>query len=707
MSRKKRVSYYYDNDVGAFSYGIGHVMKPHRIKMAHSLIAAYDLLPKMDVLRPDLATPEQMTKFHTDEYIHLLKRVTPETANELTEGGTKFLTGFDNPPYEGAFEFNAIAAGGSISGAVRLASGSTDVAINWAGGLHHAKKTAASGFCYINDIVLGILELLRTFPRVLYVDVDCHHGDAVEEAFYTSDRVLTCSLHKFGDFFPGTGLCDDRGVGKGFRYSLNVPFRSGLSDENFHSVYVPLMDRILARFRPSVVVLQCGADSLAGDRLGQYNVSMEGHADCVRYFRDKGLPLMMLGGGGYTIRNVARTWAYETACILECENELDRDLPYNAYFEYFGPEYKLEVKPSNVEDLNESDKYLDGIRETVLRQADEIPIAPSVGIHMPPRHSLAEELGLGLDGQNHVDGDYDDIDLKIQELSAKFISSAHSTTSDTESTYSRSPYQQDARWGNSEDEEEEFGTPTRTNGRKRGPLANAANRVGSRQGEVEDNFTRGTIPMHGQGLLFQGRNGVGGSYQSGSVRPPDSVGSVFGSAGRSMAMNPSNVLGLGPDSQGMSVSEIMERGGMIEASYNDSIVVAEELPLPEKVHGRENAHVSGGSGSSRPSRRFFKSSGIRLRGLNEVQFPLSVLNGPVGRSWGPAGFEGFGNEAHVMRRGYGFSYGYGVDVNANADAGGGGGEEETTTAKPVASARRGRYSKRDEEEMEVDGAESD
>jgi histone deacetylase 1/2 len=142
-----------------------------------------------------------------------------------------------------------------------------------------------------------------------------------------------------------------------------------------------LMDRILARFRPSAVVLQCGADSLAGDRLGQYNISMEGHADCVRYFRNKGIPLLVLGGGGYTIRyassrlfsstfiidvfshrNVARTWAYETACILNMENELDKNLPYNPYFEYFGPEYKLEVKATNQEDLNESDRYLEGIK---------------------------------------------------------------------------------------------------------------------------------------------------------------------------------------------------------------------------------------------------------------------------------------------------------------------------------------------------------
>lgn len=92
-----------------------------------------------------------------------------------------------------------------VEGAARLNRGLCDIAINWAGGLHHAKKSEASGFCYVNDIVLGILELLRYYARVLYIDIDVHHGDGVEEAFYTTDRVMTVSFHKYGEFFPGTG----------------------------------------------------------------------------------------------------------------------------------------------------------------------------------------------------------------------------------------------------------------------------------------------------------------------------------------------------------------------------------------------------------------------------------------------------------------------------------------------------------------------
>jgi histone deacetylase 1/2 len=128
----------------------------------------------------------------------------------------------------------------TVGAAERIASGAADIAVHWAGGLHHAKKREASGFCYVNDIVLGILELLRSYPRVLYIDIDCHHGDGVEEAFYTTDRVMTCSFHKFGEYFPGTGTQEDKGRGKGKGYAVNVPLKDGITDQAFKSVFEPV-----------------------------------------------------------------------------------------------------------------------------------------------------------------------------------------------------------------------------------------------------------------------------------------------------------------------------------------------------------------------------------------------------------------------------------------------------------------------------------
>jgi acetoin utilization deacetylase AcuC-like enzyme len=250
----------------------------------------------------------------------------------------------DCPVFDNLFGFCQSYSGASIDGAVRLNAGHADVAINWAGGLHHAKKCEASGFCYVNDIVLSILELLKHHARVLYIDIDVHHGDGVEEAFYTTDRVMCVSLHKFGDFFPGTGSIRDCGAKSGKYYSVNFPLNDGIDDASYEAIFKPIIAKVMEVYRPGAVVLQCGADSLTGDRLGVFNLTLRGHAECVRFVRSFGLPTLVLGGGGYTIRNVARCWANETAVILG--TTLPDYIPPNDYIEYFRPDYRLHLEPA-------------------------------------------------------------------------------------------------------------------------------------------------------------------------------------------------------------------------------------------------------------------------------------------------------------------------------------------------------------------------
>ncbi|KAM1044162.1 hypothetical protein ACFX14_035249 [Malus domestica] len=213
---KRKVSYFYDPEVGNYYYGQGHPMKPHRIRMTNALLAHYGLLQNMQVLKPYPARDRDLYRFHA------------ETQQDQLRQLKRFNVGEDCPVFDGLYSFCQTYAGGLVGGAVKLNHGICDISINWAGGLHHAKNCEASGFCYVNDIILAILEL------------------------------------------------------------LNV--------ENF---------------KPGSVVLQCGADSLSGDRLGCFNLSIKGHAECVRYMRSFNVPLLLLGGGGYTIRNVARCWCYE------------------------------------------------------------------------------------------------------------------------------------------------------------------------------------------------------------------------------------------------------------------------------------------------------------------------------------------------------------------------------------------------------------
>ncbi|AOA61276.1 GQ67_02061T0 [Komagataella phaffii] len=375
------VAYFYDSDVGNYAYGAGHPMKPHRIRMAHSLIMNYGLYKKMEIYRAKPATKQEMCQFHTDEYIDFLARVTPDNLDMFSKEQVKFNVGDDCPVFDGLFEYCSISGGGSMEGAARLNRGKCDIAINYAGGLHHAKKSEASGFCYLNDIVLGIIELLRYHPRVLYVDIDVHHGDGVEEAFYTTDRVMTCSFHKYGEFFPGTGELRDIGAGKGKNYAVNVPLRDGIDDATYRSVFEPVIKKIMEWYQPSAVVLQCGGDSLSGDRLGCFNLSMKGHANCVNYVKSFNIPMMVVGGGGYTMRNVSRTWTFESGLLNNVL--LEAELPYNDYYEYYGPDYQLDVRPSNMHNAN-SPEYLSKIMSQIFSNLENTKFAPSVQLNYVP-----------------------------------------------------------------------------------------------------------------------------------------------------------------------------------------------------------------------------------------------------------------------------------------------------------------------------------
>jgi len=200
---------------------------------------------------------------------------------------------------------------------------------------------------------------------------------------------MTVSFHKFGEFFPGTGDPRDIGVAEGKNYSVNFPLKDGINDESYESIFKPLISKIMEWYRPSAIVIQCGADSLAGDRLGCFNLTLKGHAMCVEFVKQYNLPTLVLGGGGYTIRNVARCWSYETSLLLGVE--LSNKLPNNDYLQYYGPDFKLHIEPSNMENLN-SKEYLEKHLNQLMENLRSSEHAPSVEqFHRPPDHQMGEE----------------------------------------------------------------------------------------------------------------------------------------------------------------------------------------------------------------------------------------------------------------------------------------------------------------------------
>ncbi|GMM34945.1 histone deacetylase [Saccharomycopsis crataegensis] len=383
-SNVSHVSYHYNPEVSNYHYGPHHPMKPFRLLLTDHLVSAYKLHEVMDLYQTTPASKEQMMKFHSPEYIEFLQKVSPDTVNRAT-ASREFNIGDDCPIFDGLYQYGSMYSGSSLDATSKLISGISDISINWSGGLHHAKKYGPSGFCYINDIVLSILELLKYYPRVLYIDIDLHHGDGVQEAFYTTDRVMTCSFHKYnGTFFPATGNFNEVGIGRGKNFAVNVPLRDGIEDENYVKLFKSIMEPIISSFQPSVIVQQCGADSLGCDRLGCFNLNIKAHGACVKYIQSFGLPMLVLGGGGYTPRNVSRLWCHETAVLNNVElpnGKLPDTLPYKSFF---GPDFSMHPNLGDRIENRNTKKYLESVRIRILEQVRFLNGAPSVRMDEAP-----------------------------------------------------------------------------------------------------------------------------------------------------------------------------------------------------------------------------------------------------------------------------------------------------------------------------------
>ncbi|OWR47805.1 histone deacetylase 3 [Danaus plexippus] len=386
---QQRVAYFYNPDVGNFHYGPGHPMKPHRLSVTHSLVLNYGLHKKMQVYRPYRASAHDMCRFHSEDYIEFLQNVTPQNIQTYSKDLLHYNVGDDCPVFEGLFDFCSMYTGASLEGAMKLNNNACDIAINWSGGLHHAKKFEPSGFCYVNDIVIAVLELLKYHPRVLYIDIDVHHGDGVQEAFYLTDRVMTVSFHKYGNyFFPGTGDMYEIGAESGRYFSVNVPLKEGIDDQSYVQIFKPVISNVMEFYRPTAIVLQCGADSLAGDRLGCFSLSTRGHGECVKFVKNLNVPTLVVGGGGYTLRNVARCWTYETSLLVD-EN-ISNELPYTEYLEFFAPDFQLHPEINSTSNAN-SKQYLEAITKHVYDNLKMCQHSPAVQMTHIPGDFLPEE----------------------------------------------------------------------------------------------------------------------------------------------------------------------------------------------------------------------------------------------------------------------------------------------------------------------------
>ena len=286
----------------------------------------------VSLVSPRAASNDELLWYHSPEYIAAVRRL---NEGDFSVDQLRFNFGpGDNPAYQGIYDASALSTGATMTAVELLLSDEVDAAFSISGGLHHAMPSYAYGFCVFNDPVIGIKRLLAEGMRVAYVDIDCHHGDGVQHAFYDTDGVMTISLHESGAFlFPGTGHTQEIGAGRGRGYSVNVPLYPYTTDEVYLWAVREVAMPLLRRFRPDALVTQLGIDSHFKDPITHLALSVQGHAAVVEELGSLGVgKWLALGGGGYDLQAVTRAWALDFAVMSE--QRLSANIP-QAYSEKY------------------------------------------------------------------------------------------------------------------------------------------------------------------------------------------------------------------------------------------------------------------------------------------------------------------------------------------------------------------------------------
>lgn len=318
----------WDEALLGYDLGSWHPLNPVRLDLTIRLARSLGVLDGVQPLAPVPATDEELHTVHSDDYVAAVKHA---SRGYVGHGlGTP-----DNPVFRRMHEASALVAGGSLRAADEILTGRAARAVNIAGGLHHAMRDHASGFCVYNDCALAIRRLLDGgVSRVAYVDIDVHHGDGVQEAFVDDPRVLTISLHQHpATLFPGTGNSRDIGAPGAEGCAVNVPLPPGTDDGSWLRAFHAVVPGLLRAFQPEVLVTQHGADTHVEDPLANLALSVDGQRAAHRALAEladstAGGRWLALGGGGYSLfRVVPRSWTHLLAVLLNREVDPNTAVP--------------------------------------------------------------------------------------------------------------------------------------------------------------------------------------------------------------------------------------------------------------------------------------------------------------------------------------------------------------------------------------------
>ena len=312
-----------DDIAKAYDFGPSHPLRPDRVLLTYDHIRRLGLIDGERVREVSSipATDEQIGRVHAADFMDTVKGI--DAGDVPPRAGFEYGLGTgDNPIFSGMHRAAAAVCGASLKAAEVVASGAATHSFNPAGGLHHARRREASGFCIYNDPAVAIARILEMQPdwRVMYVDVDVHHGDGVQWIFYDEPRVLTISLHQSGRYlYPGTGFEDEIGTGDARGTAANVPLDPGTGSEDYLWALQALLDPLARAFAPDVVVTQLGADTHWGDPLANLALTMPAYPEMAKLLhsvvheRANGR-WVATGGGGYQAETVVpKVWTIHFA----------------------------------------------------------------------------------------------------------------------------------------------------------------------------------------------------------------------------------------------------------------------------------------------------------------------------------------------------------------------------------------------------------
>ena len=381
-------AFVHDPSLEDYGFGEDHPFRPVRIRTTIELCESLGLLEGYPFVESEPATDEDLTTVHYTSYVNRVKKAARGEGDlgedELEELRHYGLGTQDNPIFEGMHEASARVVGATLRACHLVMNGEAKHALCLSGGLHHAQRWAASGFCVYNDAGVAITRLKEEHPdiKIAYVDTDVHHADGVQWMFYDDPHVLTISMHETGRrLFPGTGHIKERGQGEGHGYAVNLPLQPYTQDDSFIECFEAVVPEMLRSFEPDLIFSQNGCDAHELDLLADLSVTTRVYEHVPHRVHELAHELcegrwVAVGGGGYDIwRVVPRAWAALWAVVSH--QELPEKIPED-WLKKWGEESPVELPrlmrddPDDYPPIERADEIAETNRQTVEELREKV-----------------------------------------------------------------------------------------------------------------------------------------------------------------------------------------------------------------------------------------------------------------------------------------------------------------------------------------------